>query len=104
MSSSLLYTYLSGQLSSPEAHADGGVEAVQVVVALVALRHRDVDGDGEEDGDVHCNDRPGPTTTSAHTGIAIRHLNDSGRVENKNMCVSMSWIQSLTSAAPRYLP
>lgn len=61
-------TYLPGQLSSPETHADGDVEAVLVLVALVALRHRDVDGDGQEDGDIHRNDRPGPTTTQTKTG------------------------------------
>lgn len=60
-----MVTYLSGQLSSPKAHADGDVEAVEVLVvllALMALRRGDVDGDGQEDGDVHRNDRPGPTT------------------------------------------
>ncbi len=34
----------------------------------MALRHRDVDGDRQEDGDIHRNDRPGPTTASADTG------------------------------------
>lgn len=55
-------TYLPRQLPSPETHADGHVEAVRVLEALVALRHRDVDGDGQEDGHVHGDDRPGPGT------------------------------------------
>lgn len=29
----------------------------------MALWHRDVNGGGQEDGDVHCNDRPAPATT-----------------------------------------
>lgn len=60
----MVLTYLSRQLSSPEAHADVDVEAVQVLVSLVALRHSDVDGDRQEDGDIHGDDRPGPTPTS----------------------------------------
>lgn len=61
--SAFILTYLSGQLSSAETHAGGDAEAVYVLGALVALRYRDVDGHGQEDGDVHRNDRPGPTTT-----------------------------------------
>lgn len=39
----------------------------------MALRHRDVDGDRQEDGDVHRDDRPGPTTASArHDGVGER--------------------------------
>lgn len=48
------------QLSAPETHADADVEAVGVRRALVALRHCDVDGDGQEDGHVHCDDGPSP--------------------------------------------
>lgn len=59
-------TYLPRELSSPETHADGDVEAVHVVETLVALRHSDVDGGWQEDGDVHCNDGPGPTTRWTH--------------------------------------
>lgn len=55
-------TYLPRQLPSPETHADDHVEAVRVLEALVALRHRDVDGGGQEDGHVHGDDRPGPGT------------------------------------------
>lgn len=32
-------TYMPRQLSPLETHADGDVETVQVLVALVALRH-----------------------------------------------------------------
>lgn len=55
-----LLTYQSRQLSAPEAHADAHVEAVGVGEALVALRHCDVDGGGQEDGHVHRDDGPGP--------------------------------------------
>lgn len=53
-------TYQSRQLPAPETHADAHVEAVCVHEALVALRHCDVDGDGQEDGHVHRDDGPGP--------------------------------------------
>lgn len=55
-----LLTYQSRQLPPPETHADADVEAVGVRGALVALRHRDVDGGGQEDGHVHRDDGPGP--------------------------------------------
>lgn len=55
-------TYLPRQLPSPETHADSHIEAVNVLEALVALRHRDIDGDGQVDGRVHRDDRPGPGT------------------------------------------
>lgn len=65
--SEFVITYLPRQLSSSETHADSDVEAVYILLALVALWHRDVDGDGQEDGDIHCNDRPGPVTTQTGT-------------------------------------
>lgn len=55
-------TYLPRQLPAPETHADGHVEAVHVGEALVAPRHRDVDGGGQEDGHVHRDNRSGPGT------------------------------------------
>lgn len=61
--SGFVLTYLPRQLLSSETHADRDTEAVLVLVAFVALWHRDVDGDGQMDGDIHCNDRSGPETT-----------------------------------------
>lgn len=55
-------TYQPRQLPAPETHADAHVEAVGVGEALVALRHCDVDGGGQEDGHVHRDDGPGPGT------------------------------------------
>lgn len=55
-------TYQARQLPAPEAHADANVEAVGVGEALVALRHCDVDGGGQEDGHVHRDHGPGPGT------------------------------------------
>lgn len=104
--SGFVLTYLPRQLSSPETHADGDVEAVYILVALVALWHRDVDGDGQEDGDIHCNDRPGPTTTQTDTGTQCGRdwtLKKGSAIEN-NTAASHRMIQSLTSAAPHYLP
>lgn len=84
-------TYLSRQLSTPEAHADCDVEAVLVLVALVALWHSDVDGDRQEDGDIHRNDRPGPKTISADGGTQCGRDRSSNRVrgrKKKHCCVT----------------
>lgn len=64
-------TYLTRQLFSPEMHADRDTEAVLVLVALMALRHRDVDGDRQIDGDIHRNDRSGPETTQTKRGWTL---------------------------------
>ena len=54
-------TYLSRNLASTEPQAGGDVEAVEVLGALVALGHRDVDGHGQEDGHLDADHRAGPT-------------------------------------------
>lgn len=50
------------KLSPSESHADSDVEAVGVLVAFMAVRCGDVDGGGQENGNVHCDDRPRPKT------------------------------------------
>lgn len=55
-----LLTYVPGQLPPSEAHADGDVEAVGVLGALVAVRCRDVDGRRQGNAHVHRDDRPRP--------------------------------------------
>lgn len=56
------------QLSPSEAHAHGDVEAVGVLVAFVAVRRSDVDGRGQRNGHVHCDDGPRPEKNERHRG------------------------------------
>lgn len=44
-----------------EAKAGGNIQAVHRLLAIVALGRRDVDGGGEEDGDIHRDDGSRPT-------------------------------------------
>lgn len=89
-------TYQSRQLPAPEAHADAHVEAVGVREALVALRHCDVDGDGQEDGHVHRDDGPGPGTGGGE-GLHVK-------TKTKNKQTDHKPADRLASAAPRCPP
>lgn len=44
-----------------EAEADGDIQAVHRLLAIMTLRCCDVDGGGKEDGDIHRDDRSRPT-------------------------------------------
>ncbi len=58
-------TYVAGYMFSSKAHADGDVEAVEMLRALVTLRYRNVYWDGQKDGDVHRDHRPGSVTSNS---------------------------------------
>ncbi len=56
---------MAGDMFSSKAHADCDVEAVEMLRALVTLRYCDVYRDGQRDGDVHRDHRPGSVTTNS---------------------------------------
>lgn len=47
-------------MPAAEAKAGGDIQAVHGLLSIATLGRRDVDGDGEEDGDVHRDDRSRP--------------------------------------------
>lgn len=53
---------MSRYLFPVKAHADCDVKAVEILRAFVTLRYCDVDGDGQKDGHVHRDHRPGSVT------------------------------------------
>lgn len=57
----LCVTYFSRNVFAVEAKAGGDVQAVHRLLAVMTLRRCDVDGGGEEDGDIHCDDGSRPT-------------------------------------------
>lgn len=57
----LCVTYFSRNVLAVEAKTGGDVQAVHRLLAVMTLRRRDVDGGGEEDGDIHCDDGSRPT-------------------------------------------
>jgi len=50
---------------SSKAHADGDIEAVEMLWALMTLRYCDVYWGRQKDGDVHRDHRPGSVTCNS---------------------------------------
>lgn len=55
-----LITDFSWYMLAMEPKTHGDVQAVHRLLSVMTLRCCDVDGDWEEDGDIHSDDRSGP--------------------------------------------